>query len=549
MPFRITLTSCLLVLLALPVGAHADALPATGNNCVQCHVAEQSGFNVAHSFGANDCVACHDGNAAGQTEQTAHTGLIAFPGNLTNAVRACGVCHAERVDGVTNNLMHTGHGIVVTTRNALDDETGADVAANLQSLGHGVADSLLRKQCASCHLGQPKTKHAIDVTLDRGGGCLACHINDYPQSGHPALTTRVDDGRCFGCHSRSGRISLSYAGLAEADVAATTAPNSILKLADGRTVQRLPADVHYRAGMSCVDCHTSAGLMGAAGAAGHQRQAGDISCSDCHDNKTAQVTFAGWPSLLGSMKKHVPFAAGDKTRFLTTAERRTPLWHIEVRNDDDALLHSKITNRQLRIPPLDKKTPGHDVQHQRLTCAACHSQWAPQCFGCHMEYEASGEQWDHIDRKPTAGRWSDKRWHVDNALPALGVNERGEIEAFVPGMIMTISHPAYDASKFVRQFAPLSPHTTGPARSCESCHRSSRALGLGDGQLSFDIGDLRFSPANELLQDGLPADAWSDIGNSLGGRTPVQGQRPLNESEMKKILEVDLSFGAPGDER
>jgi hypothetical protein len=72
-----------------------------------------------------------------------------------------------------------------------------------------------------------------------------------------------------------------------------------------------------------------------------------------------------------------------------------------------------------------------DTHHARLECSACHSQWAPQCLGCHMEYDEEGEQWDHIDRKVTAGRWSDRRWDIRNTLPALGVNAKGRIEAFV----------------------------------------------------------------------------------------------------------------------
>ncbi len=536
---RSSLTPSLLVIILLLGQAAADERQPASNNCVQCHAAEQTGFNAVHTFAASACVACHAGNANGQTEPTAHAGLIAFPGNLANAARACGACHAERVFGVTNNMMHTGHGIVAITRHALDDEASDGHGASFQSLGHGVADSMLRKQCASCHIGQPKTKHALDVTFDRGGGCLACHINDYPEQGHPTLTTRVEDGRCFGCHSRSGRISLSYTGLAEVDAPIDAASPSRLKLADGRSVERLPADAHYLAGMSCVDCHTSVGLMGDAGTAGHQRQAVDIQCTDCHDNENSRVTRAGWPSLLSSMKQHVPFDANTETRFLTTAANGTPLWQIELR-EDGALLHTKITNRQLRVPRLNTETPGHDQQHERLTCAACHSQWAPQCFGCHMEYEPGGEQWDHVEKRSTAGRWTDERWGVDNTLPALGVNDVEKIEPFVPGMIMTVTHPSFEKTKFVRQFAPLSPHTTGKSRSCESCHRSSEALGLGQGTFIENDGSLLFVPKHEFREDGLPADAWTNSDNSLGGQTPISGQRPFNPAEMKTIRGADV---------
>ena len=143
----------------------------------------------------------------------------------------------------------------------------------------------------------------------------------------------------------------------------------------------------YLAGMSCIDCHTSVGLMGDAGDAEQQRQAVDISCTDCHDNYAKP---------------------GNSTGTLTTAKNDTSLSHIEVRADG-AWLHTKITARVLKIPKLDRKYHADDSNHQRLDCATCHSQWAPQCFGCHIEYDAEGQQWDHIEQADTAGRWSEER--------------------------------------------------------------------------------------------------------------------------------------------
>jgi hypothetical protein len=457
-------------------------------------------------------------------EDTAHDGLIAFPGDLDSADRACGGCHANRAADVAGNLMHTGHGIVLKTRAVIDGASASGAPTNFQSLGSSVADSMLRKQCAGCHLGQPKRTHTLDATRDRGGGCLACHINDYPEDSHPALTTRVDDGRCFGCHSRSGRIALSYAGLAEIPPPDNVDELPELRLADGRAVARRPADVHYLAGMSCIDCHTSVGLMADAGSATHQREAVDIACGDCHGNDNPRVAKNEWPADLSSMKKHVPFASDADTRFLATAKNGTPLWHVELR-DDGAWLHTKNTGRVLRIPEPAAENHGGDPAHDRLACAACHSQWAPQCYGCHMAYDPAGEQWDHVARTMTPGRWSDRFWHADNGLPALGVNAEDRIEPFVPGMIMTVAHPEWEAPKFVRRFAPLSPHTSGASRSCESCHRSNKALGLGAGR---------------ALQDGLPADAWTNRDNSLGGQAPMPGQRPFTAAEMRSIRDADI---------
>ena len=402
MRLRILFSLYLCSVFSLPLHpAFADEIrPTSSSSCLQCHAAKQAGFSGAHAFAPSNCVSCHAGDNRVATQDGAHHGLIAFPGDLANAGRACGTCHAERVASVTKNLMHSGKGIVDVTRRLLDGNAGPDESVNFQSLGHGVADSMLRKLCASCHLGQSKTAHSLDVMRDRGGGCLACHINDDPEDAHAALTTSVSDGRCFGCHSRSGRISLSYTGLAEAD---TPGKSAGLRLPDGRHVKQNAADVHYLAGMACIDCHTSVGLMGAAAGADHQRQAVDIACRDCHDNRHPKADFSDWPAELNSMKKHVPFVANEKTAFLVTGKNDTPLWNIELRSDG-AWLYTKNSGRKLEIPRLDPANHSEDSDHERLECVTCHSQWAPQCFGCHMEYEINGSQWDHIERAVTAGR-------------------------------------------------------------------------------------------------------------------------------------------------
>ena len=510
-----------------------------GSTCLTCHAVKRSGFNAAHSFAAGDCVSCHAGDNTADTEDGAHEDLIAFPGNLDNAGRVCGSCHAGRVASVADNLMHTGKGLVHTTRQIIDPKPDPHESANLQSLGHGAADSILRKLCASCHIGQQKTGHKLDVMRDRGGGCLACHINNYPDDAHPSLTTNVSDARCFGCHSRSGRISLSYTGLAEVETPDGSDTGARLRLSDGRRVEQIAADVHYLAGMACIDCHTSVGLMGAAADARHQRQAVDIACSDCHDNRHRRIGLSDWPAELNSMKKHVPFVASENTVFLTTAKNATPLWNIEMRSND-LWLHTKNSSRVLGIPSLNPTNHSEDTDHERLECAACHSQWVSQCFGCHMEYDADGSQWDHVEQAVTAGRWNQRRWNIRNKPGTLGVNARNRIELFVPGMVMTVAHPDWNDDKFVRMFAPLSPHTTGESRDCESCHRSSVALGLGQGEFTEHAREMRFEPTHELLEDGLPADAWTNLERSLGGDSPVPGHRPLSSDEMKAVLEATL---------
>ena len=105
---------------------------------------------------------------------------------------------------------------------------------------------------------------------------------------------------------------------------------------------------------------------------------------------------------------------------------------------------------------------------------------------------------------------------------------------------MTLAHPDWKDQKFVRAFAPISPHTTGAARSCESCHRSSVALGLGQGSIELRDGEVQFIPTRAPLQDGLPADAWTNISGTLGGTAARDGQRPLSQEEMEAIVSAPL---------
>jgi hypothetical protein len=447
-----------LLLVLLACGA---AAAGAENACLACHGSHQAGFSPGHAFAAASCTGCHAGDAGAAEEEAAHRGLIAFPGNLDNAGRSCGGCHADLVHAVERSLMHTGRGIVHTTRQVIDGDPGPAHTQNFQSLGHSVADSLLRKQCASCHLGQPKTEHALNPTTDRGGGCLACHLNEQSGGGHVRLSREISVGRCFGCHSRSSRISLSFTGLAEVD-------GGDLRLADRRTVARMPPDHHYAAGMGCTDCHGMRDIKDNPAEAVFKREAVAARCTDCH------------------------------------------------------------------APHAD------DARHERLSCSSCHSQWAPQCYGCHLEFDDRGEQWDHVARRVTPGAWKDRRWNIRNSLPPLGVTAENRVEPFVPGMIMTIAHPDRDDESLLRLFAPISPHTVGRSRSCESCHRSSEALGLGQGRLYVQDGELQFDPALELREDGLPADAWTDPGNMLGGRAPRPGQRPFTTEEMLRIFSAEI---------
>lgn len=482
------------------------------------------------------CAACHKGRADADTLEQGHSGLIARPGELDNAAATCGGCHAQQWSGVQAGRMHTGRGMVEVTREVFGEPRGT--APSLQGLGQGPADSLLRKLCASCHLGQPGrplSEANADPIHQRGGGCLACHLESRQRAAdgaqHPRLSRQVADARCVGCHSRSGRISLNYAGLAEVDPPVPREDwRGLSRLADGRLVAHRPADVHQRAGLGCVDCHTGPGLMGQTGGV-------DIACTDCHDNR--------WPRLAESelsvgqtANRRELGIAPDRAAELWQTANATPLWHVELRPAGSgvaAWLYPKAGGPPRLIPQLEAGHFEAAERHARLSCAACHAAWAPQCYGCHLEYDPSGTQWDHVEQRATAGRWSERRWNIRNDRPPLGVDGEDRVRPVVPGMIATIEHPAGDGTLFVRRFAAVAPHTTGRSRRCNDCHGAPIALGLGDGLLEQGDDGWRLRPRLPVRADGLAADAWTSI--DAGPSLQTEGEdRPFSAEELRRLL-------------
>ena len=510
-----------------------------------CHPLQSDGFAPGHNFGTRSCTPCHRGDGQTDNETDAHRGMLAFPGNPDNADFACGGCHPSQVSGVRNGFMNTGKGIVAITRQVFGDEPQHE--PSFASLGHWPADSLMRKLCASCHLGHNRTAHRLGSPR-RGGGCLACHINAYPRTAHPGLTTKIKDRRCFGCHSRSARVSLNYYGLAEADRPAgpDAGASNLLRLNDGRLVERKDADVHQKAGMSCIDCHTGPGLMGSAEGLRYAREAVDIQCADCHRSARAPIRLKDWPQEYAGYKARLSFPADAEQPFLRTERKGTPLWNLEVEGER-LWLHRKLSGGRIEIPQYRSSSHPLEEDHIRLSCEACHSRWAPQCYGCHLEYVPDEQQWDHRLGRLTPGRWREYRWGVESAEPILGVTADGRIHPFVPGMILMIEHPRWKQPRFHRLFAATSPHTTGKARDCESCHRSPRTLGLGAGRLFRCADGWHFEPRRPALQDGLPADAWTALPGNQVGASIREDDRSLSNQEILRVLDARLTAEAPAD--
>jgi hypothetical protein len=183
-----------------------------------------------------------------------------------------------------------------------------------------------------------------------------------------------------------------------------------------------------------------------------------------------------------------------------------------------------------------------DAHTSEMECYTCHATWAPQCYGCHVKIDYSGGKknpdylkasHDHDIHGTTGGMRDLKKYLVDGKVtetrsylrwenPALAQNGEGRVTPVVPGCQTTITVIGKDGKALLQNhifkipnvegagkegqnaidMAPIQPHTIQKeARSCESCHTSPKALGLGVGG-----GKLNADPSKTTIMDLMSAD-------------------------------------------
>jgi len=526
-------------------------------SCLSCH-SEMTGFSAHHEPKRIGCASCHLGNIHSKIKNEAHKGMVLIPGNLQNASQTCATanCHSKELHRIEKSLMTTNSGIISVDKDLFDELKPSDSLFHIAHLGQSAADMHLKNKCATCHLGKEKKHYAAVDELSRGGGCLACHLNydtgtkpNIKDKIHPQINLNVDNTKCFGCHSRSGRIATNYEGWSETLLKPKEVKNSKSHrlLMDGRVFEKATADVHHKSGMLCIDCHISQEIMGDGKSYKHEVDAIKISCSDCH--------MQGKPKALKPMQLDYISALDYALRgykhltnsFLVTKKGSIPLVNTYKDVKGNAFLVSKISKKELPIKPSCKR----DAVHQKVSCSMCHTAWAPTCIGCHTDYDPR-----IVNADKTLGRWVEHVAEFGFAPPTIGVKKTGNNREFVPsipGMIMTLDKSSFKGNKsgedqkFVRWYAPNAAHTTTKTvRNCASCHINSQALGFGKGTLNYVVygkkGHWEFiSYYANSPQDSLPQDAWIGFLKDLNGKTMYSSHDyffPLDLKEQKKMLQV-----------
>ena len=537
--------------------------------CLVCH-AGMTGFAPSHSPAAIGCASCHAGNPFSADKAMAHRGMILVPGNLHDAARSCGTaeCHPSVVERVDRSIMTTMAGIITVDRTVFGEPPPAGAPPpHVADLGHSPADLHLRQLCASCHLGATKADWGPVHEDSRGGGCTACHLNyseqalaglrAYEDAGgrdraedapavHPSLSLDIGNEHCFGCHSRSGRISTSYEGLMESERQAPdpSAADRYRTLEDGRVFESAEPDVHHTNGLECIDCHNAREVMGGGAVHARKWEQTEVACEDCHVvGEPATVTMASLDA--------------ESRKILTVRGRSADGPFLAVRATGQPLLNTFLDADG--NPGMWLKTSGDTIElkrpapvclqgggHARVSCISCHSAWAPTCSSCHTAYDRNASGYDLLDDIETTGAWVETARDFRADPPTLGIRTTAAgdvVDTFVPGMILTIDPGGSGATSFHRLYARTFAHTiTAGSRSCESCHNDPQALGYGRGTLTYErageAGRWRFTPAAPAnVHDGLPEDAWIPF---LGARTDTASTRddvrPFSVEEQRRIL-------------
>lgn len=536
-------------------------------SCLVCHK-EPHGFTDSHKPVTIGCFSCHGGDPFATAKSQAHRGMILIPGDLAKAGQTCGTtqCHPDIVQRLPSALMSTLSGVISVDRYVFNEQNNPDVLADVNQLGYTAADVHLKNLCVRCHLGNPKTVYGPVNEKSRGGGCLACHLNysaeaekvlaqnpDTLLNAHPSISLNITDDHCFGCHSRSGRISTSYQGWQETTLEAGKMPdsNNYRLVEDSRVFTKVPDDVHHKLGIECIDCHNSWEVMGDGHRYAHEEDQEDVQCIDCHFNDDPLTFTSAELDNESAIIAALRFGNIENRHFLKTHKYGHPLINAYVEGDSILFLTKNTGKKMVMKPPSMVCT--RDNAHTGLTCSACHSAWAPTCIGCHNKYEPNTPGYDMLNNKDVRGSWVEYIGSYTPQEPALGFRYAGtkkEIVPVTPGMVLTIDKASFPGSTgdsiiFHRLFAPVAPHTTAAkGRDCKSCHNNPVALGYGRGILKYTVengnGKWTFDPyyANDR-HDGLPADAWTGFLMQRTGKVSTRTNViPFDIQTQQKILTV-----------
>ena len=466
--------------------------------------------------------------------------------------------------------------------------------------------------CSSCHVpySNEGRYEGGDPTVEKEQpGKLLVHrmqatrkskvkVGDVEYSGIPSET-------CNSCHNRGKRIGVSYQGIMEFPYGSPyNAKGGKQPKLHTKKYLFIKDDLHHQqqsrpgnpeGGMLCQDCHTTVDMHGDGNLPGTTLAQVEIECQDCHGS----VSKFPWELPLGDGEEHQK-DIGTKPRglasealpeteafatsydaedgFLLTA-RGNPFGNV-VKKGSKVIMHS-ASGLDFEVPILKQIALDGTWKNQNakvammsvakhsesMECYACHADWAPQCYGCHITVDYSKGKTD-VDWINNANSRQENGLTADNALgtngltspgkvsetrsylrweePTLGINGEGRVSPMMPGCQVITTVIDKDGKTVVKNetwmtpdaggtkgldHAAVQPHTAGrEARSCESCHNNPKALGYG-------ISGGRFLKGYDK---GFTVDLETAQGEIIPKQTQVQSEAiPSLDHDLSQIVTRD----------
>jgi hypothetical protein len=300
--------------------------------------------------------------------------------------------------------------------------------------------------------------------------------------------------------------------------------------------------------MDCIDCHSSQTIHGDGNIYSKAEEQVAVRCETCHGNLDhyASLTDQKGQRLYHTSKRGREYYLETK---VSKAKKRIP--QVAQLKEVDAL-------------PAAMEIPAHlqDIKDRhRLECYACHAQTVTQCYGCHLKRDdrkhavtdwVSGTK---AKSRTLSGTWEGKADYIRWSEAVIGLNSRGHVSPFVPGGQIAFTRISRDGKPIALNqispapreegnpddvpffsFNPVQPHSvTKQARSCESCHNSPKALGLGHegfGVISTVTGGTGVA--------ALPFERWVDEQGKMIQSTAHAGSRAFAKEELDRINRLNV---------
>ncbi len=348
--------------------------------CGDCHLGSAGANNRAGDFRSSGCTACHMPYAIDGKSRSSDPNI-----NKLEPVDPDDIDDPER----SHTRSHVIHGVARTL------PSGAVVP--------GIEDHT----CAGCHQGSNRTVMQYwGIRLDQnadvrnGRQYPANPVSNQTTHGDPRLFDPLAQNNTF-----NGRNANQYLLKEDYD-------------GDGR--DDTPEDVHYQAGLGCIDCHGSWDMHGGDATnpdgliRSRMEQQTAITCESCHGTidtyapVSPGTTYDGIAANVaadskGNALRHV-WRAADGNTYLKS--RLTGNTHVVPQTKDSVVNSGKIhpltsepfysakasyamgriddTNAN-GIGPKQTNATAEGFSHtDNMDCASCHAAWTNTCMGCHL---------------------------------------------------------------------------------------------------------------------------------------------------------------------